>query len=86
MANVVFAYINADCYADRSNDRDDECAVEQVFPVIVYRPRRLTPLLPRKNVQQKSAERDDGDHQKCGGQNNISHDNVSSFVVAKIIS
>jgi hypothetical protein len=39
--------------------------------------------LPRKNVQQEPAERDDGDHQNCGGQNNVSHDNASFGVVAR---
>ena len=43
----------------------------------------LTPLLPRKNVQQDLAERDHGDHQKCSGQNNVSHDNTSFVVVAR---
>jgi hypothetical protein len=41
------------------------------------------PLLPRKNVQQKRAERDDADRQKCGGQYNVSHDNASFVVVAR---
>jgi hypothetical protein len=36
------------------------------------------PLLPRKNVQQERADRDDGSHQKYSGQNNASHDNTSS--------
>jgi hypothetical protein len=36
------------------------------------------PLLPRKNVQQERTDPDDGDHQKCAGQNNVCHDNASS--------
>jgi len=41
------------------------------------------PLLPRKNVQQERAERDDGDHQDCGGQDNVNHDNASFVVMAR---
>jgi hypothetical protein len=41
------------------------------------------PLLPRKNVNKHRAGRDDGDHQDCGRQNNISHDNASFIVVAR---
>jgi hypothetical protein len=67
---------------EQNNDQNDECAVEQVFPVIVH-PDGLTPLLPRKNVQREPAERDHGDHQKSSGQNNVIHDNASFVVVAK---
>jgi hypothetical protein len=69
---VIIAVVRPATHArpEQNDDQDDECAVEQVFPVIVHRPDALMPLLPRKNVQQEPAERDDGDHQDCGGQNN----------------
>jgi len=67
---------------DQSDDQDDECAVEQVFQVIIHRPDALTPLLPRKNVHKHSADRDDGNQQDCGGQNNVIHDNGPFVAVA----
>jgi hypothetical protein len=51
------------------------------FKQLFIAPKRLTPLLPRKNVQQEPTECYDGDHQKSGGQNNIGHDNASSALV-----
>jgi len=51
--------------------------------MIVLRPDVLTPLLPRKNIDKACADRDDGDHQDCGGQNNINHDNASFVVMAR---
>jgi len=41
------------------------------------------PPLPRKNVHEACADSDDADHQDCGGQNNVSHDNASFVVVAR---
>jgi hypothetical protein len=49
--------------------------------MILLRPDALTPLLPRKNVHNHRADRDDADHQDCGRQNN--HDNASFVVVAR---
>jgi hypothetical protein len=46
-------------------------------------PDALVALRPRKYVQKHRADPNDGDHQDCGGQNNVSHDNASSVVVAR---
>jgi hypothetical protein len=43
----------------------------------------MPPLLPRKNVHKAYADRDDTDHQDCGLENNVCHDNASFVVVAR---
>jgi len=67
---------------DQNYDQAHERSVEKEFPITAHSvrpPEALTPLFPRNNVHKANADPDDAHHQKCAGQNKISHDNVSSL-------